>query len=110
MIRFLVDAQLPPGLAGRLMARGFPAEHVNRVELGIASDNAIWQYAARAGATLVTKDEDFVALARREAAGPRVVWIRIGNISNDALWRTLEPLLDEITQALNAGERIIEVV
>ena len=110
MIRFLVDAQLPPGLARHLTARGHAAEHVNRIGLGNASDGAIWQYAARTGATLVTKDEDYVALAGQEATGPQVVWIRIGNISNDALWRALNPMLDEIVQSLNAGERVVEVI
>jgi predicted nuclease of predicted toxin-antitoxin system len=109
IIRFLIDAQLPPGLVRRLATRGFIAEHVNRIGLGVASDSAIWRYAARTDATLVTKDEDFVALARREPAGPRVLWIRVGNISNDGLWRVLDPLLDQIIQALNAGERIVEV-
>lgn len=109
-IRFLIDAQLPPGLARRLTTRGYPAEHINRVDLRIASDRTIWQYAARTGATLITKDEDFVAFAGQERSGPQVVWIRIGNISNDALWRAIDPLLDEIIQALNAGERIVEVV
>jgi predicted nuclease of predicted toxin-antitoxin system len=110
MIRFLVDAQLPPGLALRLAARGYAAEHVNRIKLGNTSDSAIWSYAARAGATLITKDEDFVALAEREPNGPQVIWIRIGNINNDALWRALDPILDEIIQALNAGERVVEVL
>jgi predicted nuclease of predicted toxin-antitoxin system len=110
MIRFLIDAQFPPGLARWLTARGYVAEHVNRIGLGNTSDSAIWQYAARTGAALVTKDEDFVALASQEPTGPQVVWIRIGNISNDALWRALDPLLDEIVQSLNAGERVVEVV
>jgi predicted nuclease of predicted toxin-antitoxin system len=110
MIRFLIDAQLPPGLARLLVARGYAAEHVNRVGLGVASDSAIWRYATRTRATLLTKDEDFVALAREEPTGPQVVWLRIGNISNDALWRALDPLLDEIVQSLNAGERTVEVI
>jgi predicted nuclease of predicted toxin-antitoxin system len=110
MIRFLVDAQLPPGLARRLTARGYPAEHVNRVHLGVASDRDVWRYAARTAATLVTKDEDFAALAGQGPVGPQVVLIRIGNISNDALWRAIEPQLDQIIQALNAGERIVEVL
>jgi predicted nuclease of predicted toxin-antitoxin system len=110
MIRFLIDAQLPPGLALRLTARGFAAEHVNRIGLGNTSDDDIWQYAARTSATLVTKDEDFAALADQEPNGPQVVWIRLGNISNDALWRVIDPLLDEIVHSLNAGERIVEVV
>ena len=110
MIRFLIDAQLPPGLAQRLAARGYAAEHVNRVDLGIARDRDIWLYAARTAATLVTKDEDFVALARQEPTGPQVIWIRVGNISNDALWRAVDPQLDEIIQALSAGERIVEIL
>jgi predicted nuclease of predicted toxin-antitoxin system len=110
MTRFLVDAQLPPGLARRLAGRGYPAEHVNRVALGIATDLTIWRHAARTGAILITKDEDFVALAEREPGGPQVVWIRIGNISNEALWSAIEPQLDEIIEALNSGERIIEVL
>lgn len=110
MIRFLIDAQLPPGLTHRLSRLGHRAEHVNRVNLGTASDTVIWRHAARAGATLVTKDEDFVALAGRDPHGPQVVWIRVGNISNEALWRTIEPLLDEIVEALKAGERIVEVL
>ncbi|HEX4042153.1 MAG TPA: DUF5615 family PIN-like protein [Xanthobacteraceae bacterium] len=110
MIRFLIDAQLPPGLGRWLAARGFEAEHVNRIGLGPKSDLDIWRHAGWTGACLITKDEDFVALAGKETGGPKVVWIRIGNISNAALWQALDPQLDEIVQALNAGERIIEVV
>jgi predicted nuclease of predicted toxin-antitoxin system len=109
-IRFLIDAQLPPGLARGFTARGYAAEHVNRIGLGHTSDSAIWQYAGRTQAILITKDEDFVALALQEPAGPQIVWIRVGNISNDALWGVLDPLLDEIVQSLKAGERIVEVV
>lgn len=110
MIRFLIDAQLPPGLATRLEARGYPAEHVNRIGLGAADDILIWRQAARTGAAVLTKDEDFVALANTEPSGPQVVWIRVGNISNAALWRAIDPRLDEIIQALNAGDRIVEVL
>jgi len=78
--------------------------------MGVAGDDVIWQHAARSGATLISKDEDFVAFATGDPTGPQVVWIRLGNISNDALWRAIDPQLDEIVQALNAGERIVEVV
>ena len=110
MIRFLVDAQLPPGLARRLAARGCTAEHVNRIGLGVGSDQEIWHYAVRTLSVLVSKDEDFAVFAERDANGPQVVWIRLGNISNEALWQALNPRLDEIIQALEAGEKVIEVV
>ncbi|MGB7038007.1 MAG: DUF5615 family PIN-like protein [Xanthobacteraceae bacterium] len=110
MIRFLIDAQLPPDLARRLTARGYPSEHVNRIELDVASDTDIWRHATRTAATLVTKDEDFIAFTARDTAGPQVVWIRLGNITNNALWRAINPRLDEIVQALNAGEKVVEVL
>ncbi|MGA3307325.1 MAG: DUF5615 family PIN-like protein [Xanthobacteraceae bacterium] len=109
MIRFVIDAQLPPGLAVRLRERGYPAEHVNRVGLGAANDIAIWEHTRRIRAILMTKDEDFVALALREPSGPQVVWLRIGNISNDALWMRISAALDEILESLETGERIVEV-
>jgi predicted nuclease of predicted toxin-antitoxin system len=109
MIRFFIDAQLAPGLADRLRERGYPAEHVNRVGLGAASDAAIWQHARSTRAVLITKDEDFVGLALRERSGPQVVWLRMGNISNVALWTTISAALDEIVKSLESGERIVEV-
>jgi len=109
MIRFVIDAQLSPGLAVRLRERGYPAEHVNRVGLGAANDIAIWEHTRRIRAILMTKDEDFVALALREPSGPQVVWLRIGNISNDALWMRISAALDEILESLETGERIVEV-
>lgn len=109
-LRFLVDAQLPPTLALRLSALGHEARHVNRIGLGEATDGAIWSHAAKRGAVLVTKDEDFVALARRDPGGPAVIWVRIGNTTNDALWRALEPVFPQIVSALERGERIIELV
>jgi predicted nuclease of predicted toxin-antitoxin system len=109
MLRFVIDAQLPPGLATRLQERGYPAEHVNRIGLGAAGDIAIWQHTRSIRAVLITKDEDFVALALRDPSGPQVVWLRIGNISNEALWTTISAALDEILEALEAGDRIVEV-
>jgi predicted nuclease of predicted toxin-antitoxin system len=109
MIRFVIDAQLPPGLAIRLRERGYQAEHINRAGLGNVSDIAIWSHTQRAGAVLITKDEDFVALALRESSGPQLIWLRVGNISNDALWKTISTALNEIIGSLEAGERIVQV-
>ena len=110
MARFLVDEQLPPGLAIRLAARGHVAEHVNRIGPGGSGDKTIWAYAKHCGAVLVTKDEDFVAFARRDPTGPQVVWIRIGNIANDALWEKLDPVLNDVVASLESGDRIVEVI
>jgi predicted nuclease of predicted toxin-antitoxin system len=108
-LRFVVDAQLPPALAAHLSAQGFKAEHVNRIGLGPAEDSDIWAYAIEHRAVLITKDGDFAALARRSPAGPQVVWIRLGNVTNRALWSALRHALAEIVDALGSGDRVIEV-
>jgi predicted nuclease of predicted toxin-antitoxin system len=109
-VRFLVDAQLPPALARNLEGAGHEAEHVNEIGLAVGTDLAIWRHAARTGAVIVSKDEDFVLLARLKPSGPQVVWVRLGNTTNEALWRALGPRLREIATALAEGERLIEIV
>jgi predicted nuclease of predicted toxin-antitoxin system len=58
---------------------------------------------------LITKDEDFAALARQRTRRPQVIWIRLGNITNAALQAALNSILDEILDGLKKGERVIEV-
>jgi len=41
-VNFLVDAQLPPGLARWLADQGHSADHVNDVGLAGAEDSVIW--------------------------------------------------------------------
>jgi predicted nuclease of predicted toxin-antitoxin system len=108
-LRCLVDGQLPPALARHLSAKGHYAEHLNDIGLGVATVDEIWSHAKRIGAVTISKDEDFIHLARRDRAGAQVVWIRLGNVSNNSLWKAIELLLPEILEAIEAGERLIEV-
>ncbi|MFZ5617397.1 MAG: DUF5615 family PIN-like protein [Pseudomonadota bacterium] len=106
-MRFLIDEQLPPALADRLRENGYVAEHIRGVNLGGAPDAKIRAYAARSGAVLTTKDEDFASPDRAEKFA--VLWVRLGNTTNEALWRALEPHLPEIVAAIERGERLIEI-
>lgn len=110
MIRFLVDAQLPPALARWLDLKGYPAEHVSSIEMMAATDSAIWTVAIETGAVIVTKDEDF-AIRRNLATDstPAVVWIRIGNTRKAELLRWMETILPTIVKALENGETLVEV-
>jgi predicted nuclease of predicted toxin-antitoxin system len=40
-----------------------------------------------AGAVIITKDDDFLKQAQLASAGPVIVWLRVGNTSNEALRR-----------------------
>jgi len=107
-VRFLVDGQLPPSLAERLGEAGHLAEHIFDLGFGASPDHIIWQHACENSCILVTKDQDFVSLAIR-GGGACVLWIRLGNTSNRALWASLLPVLPEIITAFDNGERIVEI-
>jgi predicted nuclease of predicted toxin-antitoxin system len=106
-MRFLIDAQLPPALAGWLRERGHEAEHVEDVGLLAATDAAIAIHAEVSGLVLVTKDEDFSALRLPDRFG--LLWLRCGNATIRALFAWLQPRWTEIERLLNEGERVIEV-
>lgn len=109
MTRFLIDNQLPAALSRWLRARGYEAEHVRELDMGQTPDAVIWQLAARTGAVIVTKDEDFAQLTILRPEGVRVVWLRVGNCRTVVLLATFERLWPEIVRQLEAGARLIEL-
>ncbi|TAK87489.1 MAG: hypothetical protein EPO20_04070 [Betaproteobacteria bacterium] len=109
-MKFLVDANLPPGLATWLREQGHEASHIFEEPGHKASDAVIGDFARRQGCVIVTKDEDFVALATLAPESAPVVWVRLGNATNAALKEWLEPLLADIVQRIRNGEKLIEVV
>lgn len=108
-MRFLVDAQLPPALARWLASQTHDAEHVGDRGLQNAPDAAIWKHAAEHGCIILTKDEDFAVRRTLDLDGPAVVWIRRGNTTRAELLRWFSPLLPKVVEALQRGERLIEI-
>jgi predicted nuclease of predicted toxin-antitoxin system len=108
-VRFLVDAQLPPGLARWIEAQGYEAKAVREVGLREAADSVIWEYAEQGGWVVVTKDDDFANRAMGQGLGPSVVWLRIGNCINRVLLAWLASLFPEVLSELAAGQRLVEV-
>ena len=108
-MNFLVDAQLPPALARWLADQGHSTQHVDDVGLTGAEDSVIWNHALGVHAIIVTKDEDFAERTARTAAGPVIVWLRIGNATNRALLEWLEPRWSSVIQLLIDDNRLIEV-
>lgn len=106
-MRFLIDAQLPPALAGWLRERGHEAQHVADIGMVGASDREIAARAEASGAVLVTKDDDFLALRLPDRLG--LLWLRCGNATNKALAAWLEPRWLQIETLLAKGERFVEV-
>src|ERR1051325_2725512 len=106
-MRFLVDAQLPPGLARFLETHGHESKAVREIGMREADDTLIWNFAQAGGWVVVTKDEDFAERSLQSEAGPQVLWLRIGNSTNRVLFGWLGPLLPAAVQDLQAGHRLV---
>ena len=109
-MKFLIDAQLSHKVAAWLIAQGHEAQAVREVGLRDADDSAIWRHALQTGAAILTKDEDFAARSIQASNTPVIVWLRVGNCSNEALRTWLEPRLPGIVQLVTQGSRLVEVI
>ncbi|HEY0412382.1 MAG TPA: DUF5615 family PIN-like protein [Allosphingosinicella sp.] len=107
-MKFLIDAQLPPGLCGWLQAKGHQAEHVFALKMARASDAEIAARASEAGAVLISKDEDF--LMSRGGGDLQFLWLRCGNMTNRALGEWLEPRWSVVEAMLEQGEALVEAI
>ncbi len=106
----LVDNQLPTALARHLSALGLECIHVRDVGLDAASDHAIWEYAKPRNLAIVTKDEDFQALAIQQGfPPPQVIWVRLGNCRKGPLLDAFSRVLPSLKELLAAGDSIIEI-
>lgn len=108
-MKFLVDAQLPPGLARWISSHGHDTTHVFDIGLRAADDPVIWEHARAENAVIISKDEDFVDRSLLSETPVALIWIRKGNCSNQALMTWFEPLWPETLKRLERGEQLIEL-
>jgi predicted nuclease of predicted toxin-antitoxin system len=108
-LRFIVDAQLPPALAEFLTSKGHDAVALREIGLRDADDLDIWERARLDAAIIVTKDEDFAQMVAANDEGPRVLWVRTGNLLKRVLLARFENAWSELEQHLRSGARLVEL-
>ena len=99
-MKLLFDQNLSPFLASRL-ADIFPdSAHVLDVGLSMADDDAVWNYARANCFIIVSKDSDFHERSVFSGAPPKVIWIRRGNCSTDAIERLMRVHAGDVASLL----------
>ena len=99
---FLFDENLPINLR---FTPAFPVIHV----LGEGpSDTQIWQYAKQNNLAIVTKDADFSDRLMVDAAPPKVVHLRFGNMRQRVFQAFLASVWSRI-EALILDHKLIDV-
>ena len=106
-----LDAQLSPALASWITAQFAPIQAVPVRELALrdADDRVIFAQARSAGAVVMTKDRDFLHLLFEQGPPPQVIWLRVGNSSNQTLQAVLLRTLEQAITSLRDGERWVEI-
>ena len=105
----LLDENLSPRLASALETHFPGSMHVRDVRLKGKSDHQIWDFAAKNGFAITTKDDDFRSLSLLRGAPPKVIWLVVGNTSTGEILRifldqlhAIEAFINESTTALLA--------
>ncbi len=105
-----IDAQLSPQLAPWI-SQTFSVQAQSLVSLGLRDANDLdLFYAARiAGATIMSKDQDFVDLVTTHDAPPQIIWVTCGNTSNVSLRDLLQRVFPQVLRLLESGEPLVEL-
>jgi predicted nuclease of predicted toxin-antitoxin system len=111
-MKFLVDQNLPPELANFIRRANHRAEHVFYVGLADVDDSTIIQFARQEDWVIVSRDADFVTHA---GGGDiltwfQLVWVRLGNCTNEQLFAAWDSAWENLQTCLARGDPVVELV
>ncbi|MEY4191738.1 MAG: hypothetical protein RIR17_2474 [Planctomycetota bacterium] len=99
-MKLLFDQNISPRLP-KLLNDLFPgSSHVLDLNLAMATDSEIWNYALSNNYIIVTKDDDFNNLSVLLGSPPKVILLAVGNCSTDEIHQTIRKnhsSIDEFT-------------
>jgi predicted nuclease of predicted toxin-antitoxin system len=110
-MKILLDANISWKLVNTLRPIFGECDHVDLIGIDVpAEDIDIWNYALDNGYIIITKDNDFVDLLELNGFPPKVVLLKTGNNSSQALMELLmniKPMIEDLDKN-NYG--LIEIV
>jgi len=80
-MKLLLDENVSFRILNSLLSIFPGSTHVSKGS-SVKSDLEIFQYAKRNDFTILTFDEDFYDLQLIKGFPPKIIWLRVGNISN----------------------------
>jgi predicted nuclease of predicted toxin-antitoxin system len=109
-VKLLVDQNLSRNLVGRLRDHFPDSTHVTTLGLETATDKAVWDHAGEHGYAIVSKDSDFRQLAFLHGPPPKVIWLRVGNVTTATVLEVLLDHYDVIEAFENAADEALLVL
>jgi predicted nuclease of predicted toxin-antitoxin system len=84
-MKLLFDHNLSPKLINKLVDLFPDSNHVYLLNLDKTDDEIICDFAGKQNFVIVTKDSDFNDLCLAQGFPPKIIWIRRGNCSTEAI-------------------------
>ena len=111
LVKILLDANISWKLVNKLTPIFDECVHVDYIGLNIpAEDMDIWNYALDNEFIIITKDNDFLDLLDIYGFPPKVVLIRTGNNSSQALLELLINAKEKIEDLKNNDIGLLEII
>jgi predicted nuclease of predicted toxin-antitoxin system len=107
-VRFLLDANISPLVATRLIEAGHSAVHVRDVGLRAASDEQIMDVAAQEDRVIVSQDIDFTNLLYyRRASRPSLILLRnLPEVTAAQIAQLITANLPQLEDSLSDGAAV----
>ena len=110
-MKILLDANISWKLVNKLKPIFGECAHVDSIGLNIpANDTDIWNYAFENGFIIITKDNDFLNLMEMKGFPPKVVLLKTGNNSSEALMELLVNAKHMIEDLEKSNFGLLEIV
>lgn len=109
-MKLLLDQNLSHRLVAALQSEFPGSTHVRELNLELADDAAIWEFARAHGYTIVSKDADFHQRSFVYGQPPKVVWLRVGNCTTEQVAATLRRRVEDLLAFAQDGESTFLIV
>ena len=110
-MKLLLDANISWRLTALLSEYFGECIHVNQTNLSKpATDTDIWNFAAANRYTIVTQDSDFLNLFEAMGFPPKVILLRIGNMSGKEMGETLVKSKTSIRELEENDYGLLEII
>ena len=102
-MKILLDANISWKLVDKLKPIFGECAHVDLIGLNVpANDLDIWKYALENKHIIITKDNDFLNLLEINGFPPKIVLLKTGNNSSNALYELLikiKPMIEDLEKS-----------
>ena len=88
-MKLLLDENISFKLVSKLQDLFPGIKHISNFQLNSIDDKIIFQFAKENDFAIVTFDEDYFTLSVLNSFPPKIIWLRTGNVSTNALEKIL---------------------